>query len=134
MAIAKIKKLEIIGLQQDKEKILVLLQKMGWVELISLSEKDASVSPRIASSDTNLLEMEEAIAYLASFQENVSFLERIVQLKPIVYAQRLQDIITNFDYAKLLKDLSELRNHWKNLIQHRDKSLTGFCIITMIFA
>ena len=121
MAIAKIKKLEIIGLQKDKDKILGLLQKMGWVELISLSEKDASVSPRIASSDANLLEMEEAISYLASFQENVSFLKRIVQLKPIVYAQKLQDIIANFDYDKLLKDLSELRNHLKNLSQHRER-------------
>ena len=38
MAIAKIKKIEAIGLQQDKEQFLHLLQKLGTVELIGLEE------------------------------------------------------------------------------------------------
>ena len=34
MAIAKIKKVEIIGLEKDKDGVLALMQKLGIVELV----------------------------------------------------------------------------------------------------
>jgi V/A-type H+-transporting ATPase subunit I len=121
MAIAKIKKLEIIGLQEDKDRLLALLQKLGMVELIDIQETAPAGAYQEASSEINLLEIEETITYLASFQERAGFLEGMVQLKPLVYDQQLKEVISGFDYQGLLHELSDARNHLKVLTQHAEK-------------
>lgn len=119
MAIAKIGKLEIIALQEDKEKILSLLQKLGIIELIGPS---LDVSPQVADSGINLLELEEAVSFLSTFRKEKSgFLGGMITLKPLVYQQDLNEVIAHFDYKKLLTQLSALRNHLKNLYQHQEK-------------
>jgi vacuolar-type H+-ATPase subunit I/STV1 len=67
MAIARIKKLELIGLQKDKDQILTLLQRLGIVELISIEDVKVGLAPSAVKSGINLLEIEEAIDYLKSF-------------------------------------------------------------------
>ena len=121
MAIAKIKKLEIIGLQKDKEELLQLLQKLALVQLIKLQEKyEGVVSPEFLSG-VDLLEMEDAISYLASFKEKEGTLGGIVKIKPVVYQQQIQDIITHFDYQKILHELSTLRNQLKVIHHHKER-------------
>ncbi len=122
MAIAKIKKIEIIGLQKDKGKILELLQKMALVQLISAPEKTPGVLPQEAATpEFNLLEADEAINFLGSFKEPAGILSGMIKLKPQIYEQEIKQVIAGFNHAGFLKGLSELRHHWKNLIQHREK-------------
>ena len=120
MAIAKIKKIEIIGLQDDKEKFLNLLQRLGAVELLTLqdetSEKDTPMF-----SEADMLEIEEALSYLATFKEKTGLFEGIIRSKPLIYEDELKEIVKNFDYRSMLKELTSLRSHLKNLIQHKDK-------------
>jgi len=121
MAIARINKIEIIGLKEDKEKILVLLQRLGKVQLIDIREDTATPKIQAADSNINLLEIEEAISFLASFQEKAGFLKGIIKLKPTVFQQELSDVMGNFNCPGLLKQLSDLRNHLRILYQHRER-------------
>lgn len=124
MAIAKIKKLEIIGLKEERDEILALLQKLEILELINISDAVADVVDRASphlNNEVNLLDLEEAISYLASFKEKSGLLEGMVKFKPVVYSQQLNEVLITFDCQGLLKELSVLRNHLKNLIQHREK-------------
>jgi len=121
MAIAKIKKLELISLQEDKDKILAFLQKLGNVELIDIHEESSVKSSPIGDS-INLLEIEEAVTYLASFQEKAAgFLKGMMNPRPVIYAQQLKEVIANFNYQAILENLSALRNHLKHLQQHRER-------------
>lgn len=123
MAIAKIKKIEIIGVNKDKESLLVLLQKLGKIQLIDIPPEVSSKDLQIVSLDTNLLEIQEAISFLASFKEKAKFLEKIANIKPDVYEKELKDLINNFDWQALLKELSNIRNQLKDLIEHKEKLL-----------
>ena len=119
MAIAKIKKLEIIGLQKDREALLSLLQKIGTVELINLQAKDMGVVS--LPEGVNLLEIAEAVSFLASFKEKTGFIRGMVKIKPLVYQEQLQQVIAGFDYQGMLKELYHLRNHLKTILQHKDR-------------
>lgn len=123
MAIAKIKKIEIIALEKGQLELLALLQKLGIVQLISLQSQDDNLASIGAYSDANLLAIEEAITYLASFKERSFALGSIVQFKPLLYQQQLQEVITKFDYQNLLRELLHLRNHLKITVQHKDRLL-----------
>jgi len=123
MAIAKIKKVEIIGLKDNQDEILALLQRLGIMELINIQDMDADKRPPIISNDINLLEIEEAISFLATFKEKSGFLQGLVGLKPFVYQKELKEVIQNFDWPGLLKELSDLRQHLKDLSQHKERLL-----------
>ena len=121
MAIAKIKKLEIIGLQEDRDKLLALLQRLGMVELIKMQALEAILPMQAKTNETELLEMEEAISFLADFQAKKGLLEGITGLKPSVFLEQLKEVIAHFDYRGFLKGLSELKNRLKALLQQREK-------------
>jgi V/A-type H+-transporting ATPase subunit I len=121
MAIAKIKKIEIIGLGKDKEALLALLQKLGVVQLINIQETAQDIDAKTPLGAVNLLEIEEAVSFLSTFREKAGFLEGMVNLKPIVYQRELKEVINNFNCEGLLKELSELRSHLRNLAQHRER-------------
>jgi V/A-type H+-transporting ATPase subunit I len=119
MAIAKIKKIEVIGLKEDEEKFLKLLQKLGIVQLIST--KGQSKEKVGATNESEVLEIAETLSYLASFQEKSNPLASMVNIKPIVYEKQLEDIVSKFNYRILLKELATLRNGLKNLTQYKER-------------
>jgi hypothetical protein len=61
MAIAKIKKIELLGLNKDKERLLFSLQNLGRVELINIRQQDSRIGLQSVSYDINLAGLEEAI-------------------------------------------------------------------------
>jgi len=121
MAIAKIKKIELIGLNKDKDSLLGLLQKMAKVQLINIPQIDSAIHPTIAIQGPSLLEIEEAISFLHGFQEKTSFLEGIAAIKPVIYEEELKEIIHSFNWQGFLKGLSDLENKYKITLQHREK-------------
>jgi len=130
MAIAKIKKAEIIGLEKDRDRLLALLQKLECLELIDLSagpakkKESASLGPRnITEGPVNLLEMEEAIAYLGTLKEDAGIFSSMIKIKPQVYQQELNEVLGSFDYQGLLQELSASRSHLKHHQQHKEKLL-----------
>jgi len=122
MAIAEIKKIEIIGLEKDKEDLLVLLQELGIVELLNVQQEPSVAYPtQSASADARLLEIEETISFFASFQERAGLLEGVIKLKPLVYERELDEVISDFDYRSLLNKVSNLRNELNNLLHEKER-------------
>lgn len=122
MAIVKINKIELIGLEKDRENFLVLLQELGIVELIDVQQEASVVYPSQAVAiDAQLLELEEAISFLASFQERGGLLEGMIKLKPLVYERQLDEVISTFDYQGILKKISNLRNDLNNLLHQKER-------------
>ena len=120
MAIAKIDKIEIIGLGEEKEKFLNLLQDLGKMELIALADKPYEAALK-AADDSEILEIEEALGYLVQFRERAGFLEGIAPMKSDIYEKELDEIVATFDHRHFLKILADLRHHLKNLLQHKEK-------------
>lgn len=121
MAIAKVKKIEIIGLEKDKLELLAMLQKLGIVEIINISSEEKEVPSQIGAVEVNLLEIEEAISFLAGFKEKAGLLESIVKFKPLVFEQQLREVISEFNYQNLLKEITSLRNQLREITQHKEK-------------
>jgi V/A-type H+-transporting ATPase subunit I len=119
MAISKIKKIEIIGLKEDRGRLLELLQKMGIVELISVPGEVSLNAEALNAADT--LEIDEAIAYLAGFQAKPGPLEGMVRIKPLLYEQQFKEILAGFNYQGIILELSKLRSHLKNLLYHSER-------------
>ena len=122
MAIAKIKKIEILGLKEDEDKFLALLQRLALVQLSPDPETEAAAASA-PGAGVNILEIEEAINFLGSFKKTAGLLAGMVKLKPQLYEQEVKEVINSFDYQGFLKGLSELRNHFKNLAGHRERLL-----------
>ncbi|MDD5292368.1 MAG: hypothetical protein PHY46_04230 [Candidatus Omnitrophica bacterium] len=121
MAISRIKKLEIIGLQKDQDKILEFLQKTGIVELTNVTAQPHSEPPKSTETKASLDEVEQAIHFLAPFQQKGGMLEGIVNLKPLVYKNQLDEVVAKFDYQKLLERLSGLQNDLRSIARHKER-------------
>jgi V/A-type H+-transporting ATPase subunit I len=121
MAISRIKKLEVIGLEKDEPELLSLLQKLGIAQLIEIKEEAAIPPTQIAGLQATLSEIQEAISFLDTFKAETGALGGVVKFKPIVYEKQLQEVMLSFDYKNLLQELSHLRNHFKNTTHHRER-------------
>ena len=55
MAVAKMKRLTLLGLKKDKEKLLKLMQGMGCVELTPLPEELSDSTPLVQSEEVEQL-------------------------------------------------------------------------------
>lgn len=123
MAISAISKIEIIGLQEDKARLLDLLQESGTVELIEAKEDYAGSPSLPAQASTDIARMEEAIHYLGGLRKDEGLLSGMVKLKPMVYQKELQEVLAAFDYQALIDKLTRLRNYLKTLLQDKDRLL-----------
>ncbi|MGE5197972.1 MAG: hypothetical protein ACM3IL_05645, partial [Deltaproteobacteria bacterium] len=98
MAIAKIKKLEVIGLNTDRNSLLALLQQAGITQLINIRQSDIPAPLIPVISDADLLGLQEAISYLATLKKSPGFLSGIAASKPLVYQQELKEVIDKSDW------------------------------------
>jgi V/A-type H+/Na+-transporting ATPase subunit I len=119
MAIAKIKKVEIIGLQQDKEQLLNLLQRMGVMEIVPAAQVSVVVSP-IHGKESDIADIEQAILFLSGFRKSRKMLGGMVVIKPLVYQAQAEKIIRSFDYRKATQELAQLEGALGDLEQKRN--------------
>lgn len=123
MAISAISKIEIIGLQEDKARLLNFLQESGTVELIETKEDYAGNPSLPAQASTDISRMEEAIHYLGGLRKDEGLLSGMVKLKPMVYQKEMREVLEAFNYQGLLDSLTRLRSHLKTLLQDKDRLL-----------
>lgn len=129
MAIAKINKIEVIGLSEQRDAFLHLLQLLGIVQMIAASDSDFNPVQAIVS-DAEILEIEEATSFIASFQEQSNIFKGMVALKPVIHKEQLKEIINDFDYRQMLKELADLRSHLKNLDHHQERLQQEYLLLT----
>jgi len=121
MAISRIKKIEIIGLREDQEKILELLQKLGIVELIKVMQQPQAEMPDSEAKEINLVEIEQAVHSLAACREKSGMLEGMVKLKPLVYKNQLDEVVAKFDYHSLLERLNNFQRDLRDIAKHKER-------------
>ncbi len=122
MAISRIKKIELIGLAKDKERLLAVLQKLGAVQLIAGEDLgQATGSTSVSSSEVSLLEIQDALSLLSGFKKESGMLGGMVKPKPLVYQRELKQVLADFDYCSFLIELSTLRNRLRELYQHKER-------------
>ncbi|MFZ5985676.1 MAG: V-type ATP synthase subunit I [Bacillota bacterium] len=145
MAIVKMNKLSLIGLETDKERILESLMKMGVVEIIDSSEKISSEewtdlvvadgdSEGVSHFDENITRVKAALEYLSKFDKRK---KGMFNFKRSVNVSEYKMVIQNLDklwsvvnqiiqYDEQLSNLKSEKNKNTNLIISLDpwKSLT----------
>ena len=121
MAISRIKKIEILGLEKDKEALLAQLQKLGLAQLIGLKEERVSEAVGVGALVASLSEIEGAISFLDTFRRKTGGLGGVIKFKPLVYEKQLQEVVRDFDYKGFLSELSTLRSRFQNILHHKDK-------------
>ena len=122
MAIGRVKKLELLILQDDKEKLLSVLQNLGIMELISVHQEAKALENLPAHIlEKDLAQIEETIAFMAGVKKQGGLLEGMVKLKPLIHQSQFDEIVSKFDYKTLLKEVSGLRTYLKDLLQRKEK-------------
>ena len=119
MAIAKIRKVEIIGLQQDKEQLLGILQRMGVMEIVPV-EQSGATTPAVSSKEDDSADIERAIVFLSGFRKSQKILGGMVAIKPLVYQAQAEHIIRSFDYRKVVEEVAQLEGTLADLAQRRN--------------
>jgi len=133
MSITAIKKIEIIGLEQDKQEMLRFLQKLGMIEILSgrtAAEGASFLSGVSDPSSVNIAELDEAIAFLANYKAKPGVLDSFVKLKPLVYKKELETIVKSFAYKDILAELALLREEQKTVFQHKERLVQECVLLT----
>jgi len=109
MAIAEVKKVQILAATSAKEEILTCLQKEGLIQLerADFESLDLQVSsPDISQIELLLHRLSHALDYLSQWEEE-SFVSKLFTQKPQLKLGQCQEIL-KFDYQSLLEKVKAL--------------------------
>jgi len=121
MAIARIKRIELIASKQEKDSLLDLLQRQAKIQLIPAeTETTQSFLPGEAN-ESSLSEIEEAITFLITFSRQSNFLESMTNLKPFISQQDIKTTISAFPWRDKLNELTRLRARLKDIAHEKDQ-------------
>lgn len=114
MPIAKLAKIKLISVKEDKEKILDALQKLAVMQI-----EQARDHPDPFAADTEneikLAELKHAIRFLESFShDKKSFLENFVSTKTVVCENDLQSGYYDFDFKEIIQKIK----HFESYLTH----------------
>jgi len=117
MAIAQIQKIHIIGSQQVKEAVLDYLGEKGIVEIIKTTHNEDKII-----EDRDLLEVSSAVQFLDSLQPQ----KTLFKTKRVIHKKDWQDLINNYDYKRVIKEISSLREKQNKIIQEKKKAIAEY--------
>ena len=123
MAIARIKKIELLASKQEKNNLLDLLQKQAKIQLVPAANETTKSFPPEEANESNLSEIEEAITFLITFSHQSNFLESMTNLKPFISQQDIKTTISAFPWREKLNELTRRRARLKD-IAHEKEQLT----------
>jgi len=123
MAIARIKKIELLASKQEKDNLLDLLQKQAKIQLVPAANETTKSFPPEEANESNLSEIEEAITFLITFSHQSNFLESMTNLKPFISQQDIKTTISAFPWREKLNELTRRRARLKD-IAHEKEQLT----------
>jgi V/A-type H+-transporting ATPase subunit I len=121
MAVARIKKLELIATGEEKEQLLASLQKFAKIQLITPAAGPGLVSEPAAAADNRLGELSEAIAFLAAYAPKANFLESMANLKPFIHDREMKEALADFPWPEKLAQLEQLRLQLKDCAQEKER-------------
>ena len=121
MAVARIKKIELVASKQEKESLLGLLQRQAKIQLISTDNEMARSLPTEEANKSILSEIEETITFLITFSRQSNFLESMTNLKPFVSRQDIQTTISAYPWREKLSELARLRTRLKDIAHEKEQ-------------
>jgi len=124
MAIAPLKKIEVLGHVSERDAVLEFLQREGNVEVIDLKDKSEEYSDfafgRQSISYKEVTEAIEKLSYLMSFFEGLGKTKRSpFGPKPVLRRRELIELLRGFDFAGLHERCRGLESSLKNADKRR---------------
>jgi len=135
MAVVKMQKVRIIGLKQDKEKIIEQLQE---IEFIHLKDFQQGKLDEYFSADIfdekgkhiveELSHIESTISYIEQFDENKSIIENFFPVKVEAGEKEFEKTVKKFNYKKIVTDIKHIKEKFAKIDEeiaslHSDISL-----------
>ena len=121
MAIARIKRIEIIASKREKESLLDLLQQQAKIQLIPAETETARALPPGEAGANSLGELEEASTFLVAFSRQSNLLESMTNLKPFISRQDIQSTVRSYPWREKLDELSRLRARLQQIAHEKEK-------------
>ncbi|MCM8799120.1 MAG: hypothetical protein NC900_00070 [Candidatus Omnitrophica bacterium] len=118
MAVAKILKIYILGLDNIKDKLLDYLQEKGSIELIKTSIEKESSNIDSSEIDSYLKLISSILKFLYSLQRKR---ELFLKERNIIDWQEWQKITSSYDYKKIVSDINYLKKNLEEIYQLKYK-------------
>ncbi|MDP2896909.1 MAG: V-type ATP synthase subunit I [bacterium] len=124
MAIAPLKKIEVLGHASERDAVLEFLQREGNVEVIDLKDKSEEYRDfafgRQSISYKEVTEAIEKLSYLMSFFEGLGKTKRSrFGPKPVLRRRELIELLRGFDFAGLHERCRGIESSLKNADKRR---------------
>lgn len=124
MAIAPLKKIEVLGHVSERDVVLEFLQREGNVEVIDLKDRSEEYSDfafgRQSISYKEVTEAIERLSYLMSFFEGLGKTKRSrLGPKPVLRRRELMELLRGFDFAGLHERCRGIESSLKNADKRR---------------
>ena len=122
MALAQIKKIQILGHKSDQAEVLVCLQDTGSVEITEAGEvllPEQWPAGKSAELDNRLRSLKEAIDSLGLYAEagKTSFFNSFLKAHPVVNPDEIESVVDSGNYQPILVEIKEKEakiNHLEN--------------------
>jgi V/A-type H+-transporting ATPase subunit I len=118
MAISKIQKISIIGLENIKDKVLDYLQDTGLVEIVESSFKEKSLSLSFSDVEKRINSVISTLKFLHSLEPKKTLL---LKEKNKLTLDEWQKIVDNYDYSKVIEEIENLKEKLEKFFQERTK-------------
>ena len=118
MAISKIQKIGIVGLENIKDKVLDYLQDAGLVEIVESSFKERSLSLSFSDLEKRINSVISTLKFLHSLEPKKTLL---LKEKNKLTPDEWQKIVDNYDYAKVIEEIENLKEKLVKVFQERTK-------------
>ncbi|MDP3970520.1 MAG: hypothetical protein Q8P90_02370, partial [bacterium] len=105
MAVAEVKKIQLVGINKHRDNILNLLQNTAAVELIGETESEVVVQ----SLEYDIAQIAYAINFVSEhFDEKVPMIEKIRGGKYRLSKEEIEKIVEDFDYKSITNELTDI--------------------------
>ena len=119
MAIAQIKKIQILGHKNDQEAVLACLQDTGLVEITKVDEillPEQPPAEKLADLDNHLRSLKEAIDRLGLYAAaKTSLIRSFLKARPIIKPEEIEAAVNTGNYQQILVEIKEKEAKIKQL-------------------
>ncbi len=121
MAVSRIKKIDLIGLERDRMEILSFLQNRGQLEIISPPSSGTPQSGIGKTAGVEPLELEDAISFLGAHSRPGGSFSKMLKQRVMVSAAQLRQESAAFDVRSFLDELNNFRLQYQELQRRKER-------------
>ena len=124
MAIAALKKIQILGHNAERDDVLEFLQQAGQVEVIDLTDRREEYEDfsfdQLSIPYEKVTDAVEKLSWTRSFLEGLAETKRsALASKPVFHRQKLADLLRDFDYEAYYSRCREVEASFRDIEKKR---------------